>query len=115
MYNGQAKLKLYEDTSCTKEIRLSPTGEYILNARIVTGHASGTYNKNIYIKNVGSHSAYNISVTKLTDTSSEATIQNSFSTLPSNARKVIKVSIPYTKGDRNTIRISMKVDYDNIP
>ena len=50
MYNGQAKLKLYEDTSCTKEIRLSPTGEYILNARIVTGHASGTYNKNIYIK-----------------------------------------------------------------
>ena len=115
MYSGQAKLKLYEDTSCTKEIRLSPTGEYILNARIVTGHASGTYNEKIYVKNVGSHSAYNISVTKLTDTSSEATIQNSFSTLPSNAREVIKVSIPYAKGDRNTIRISMKVDYDNIP
>lgn len=115
MYNGQAKLKLYEDTSCTKEIRLSPIGEYILNARIVTGHSSGTYNKNIYIKNVGSHSAYNISVTKLTDTSSEATIQNSFSILPSNAREVIKISIPYTKGDRNTIRISMKIDYDNIP
>lgn len=115
MYTGQAKLKLYEDSSCTKEITLSHNGDYILNSKIITGHSNGEYRKNVYVKNVGTHKAYNIYVNIISDWSNSVTISKNFNVLPSNSKEVFTITTPYVKGDKKTIRVSIKLDYDNVP
>ena len=51
IYEGQAKLKLYEDIACTREIELDISGKYILSTNCITGEPTHDYEKKIYIKN----------------------------------------------------------------
>ena len=115
MYEGQAKIKLYEDLACTKEYKLTPSGGYSISIPITTGHSSGVFVKNICMKNVGTHTAYNIKAEMLSDSSGKCTITAIKDTMLSNRRDSMKLSIPYTKGDKGVVKVELKIGYDNIP
>lgn len=117
MYEGQAKIILCEDTACTKQLSLAPNGDYVVIMPITTGHSNGLYRKNIYMKNVGTHKAYNIVVSEVSDESNKFTVTPpSVSTLDgSTGRTKIEIVTSYIQGERSNNRLILRVNYDNIP
>lgn len=111
-YEGMARLKLYKDSYCVKEEDKNIKGDYVLYVPVVTGNNQLDFHKNIYIKNVGSHTAYNVTCT--TDYAG-ATIEFEDTTIKSKRTTKCKVKIPLTKGDTSSKTIIVKVSYDNIP
>ena len=81
---NQAYLRLYEDMLCNKELRKGITDDYVVSFSVPTGHSDLTYNKTIYVKNTGTHKAYNITVTKQYDSSNKATINSTLTSLSPN-------------------------------
>ena len=60
MYIGQAKVKLFHDSSCTKELKKNISGKYLTDVRVISGQPTHTLTKRIYAKNLGTHKAYNV-------------------------------------------------------
>lgn len=107
----EAKIKLYRDSSCTKELT-QVNGTYQLNSSFL---ASSTYtaNQSIYIKNTGDHKAYNINIT------ATGSILVGDITLPSTELSigaVMKCNIPINIQDGSDINetINITINYDNI-
>ena len=63
LLQGQAKLKLYEDRLCTKEAEQDVSGKYLIKAYCITGEPTHYFDKKLYVKNFGTHPAYNIKIT----------------------------------------------------
>ena len=112
---NQAYLKIYEDMACTKELKQGFNNDYIINVQVPTGYSNINYKKNLYVKNVGTHTAYNIVSSKNYDSSSKATVTLSKSILHSKESALLQVSINYTKGDKVNHQVQVTLDYDNIP
>ena len=112
---NQAYLRLYEDMLCNKELRKGITDDYVVSFSVPTGHSDLTYNKTIFVKNTGTHKAYNITVTKQYDSSNKATINSKLTSLAPKHSGKFKISIPYSKGEKKNYQISLNVEYDNIP
>lgn len=114
-YKGQAYIKLYEDSACTKEFKISPNGDYVINILVPTGQSNVDYKKNLYYRNLGSHTAYNINVTKVSDSSNKATVSLDRDILATRHRGVVNLAIPFTKGEIKNYTLVVKLEYDNIP
>ena len=112
---NQAYLRLYEDMLCNKELLKGITDDYVVSFSVPTGHSDLTFNKTIYVKNTGTHKAYNITVTKQYDSSKKATINSKLTSLAPQHSDKFKVSIPYSKGEKKNYQVSLNVEYDNIP
>lgn len=112
---NQAYLRIYEDMSCTKELKQGVNNDYIINIQVPTGHSDINYKKNIYIKNIGTHKAYNIIANKSYDSSNKANLTLSKNNLVSTEYTKLEVSIQYCKGDTTNHQVQIKLEYDNIP
>lgn len=110
IYEGQAKLKLYEDIACTREIELDIGGKYILSANCITGEPTHDYEKKIYIKNVGTHSAYNVSFS-----SNKGDISTTTNEIKANKVHVVTIKITMPNGEANSQTIVGGLNYTNLP
>lgn len=113
-YDGMAYIKLYEDSSCKKELTRGMYDYYTLKLRIPTGNAYG-YKKTLYAKNVGSHKAYNVNVLETQDSSNKAVIIMSKNILAPNEKCLIKISINFEKEEVGQYALGFDVLFDNIP
>lgn len=114
MYEGMAKLKLYEDSSCLNELPRAYNGNYIFSTSIPTGSSAINYNRNIYIKNVGTHTAYKIALSKISG-DKETILITPKTELLSSKTMVCKAQINFLKGEKFSGSIQLKLDYDNLP
>ena len=114
MYDGMAKIKLYADSSCLNELPRAYNGNYVFSTSVVTGNSDINYNRNIYVKNVGTHKAYNITLTQLTGDKVISFIIPKTELLP-NRTMTCKLSSKFVKGEKFSGSLQIKVDYDNLP
>ena len=112
---NKALLKLYLDMSCTMELNKGVSNTYVINSNIPTGHGDIEFKKHLYVKNVGSHKAYNIKTYLYGNTTQECEITSSKEELKPNESDVIVISKKYHKGETSNNVLSVGVEYDNIP
>ena len=109
-YIGQSKLKLYEDISCTKEVEQDISGMYKINIKCITGQPSHIFEKVLYVKNVGTHTAYNISIDN-----AEGSFEIPNTELKSRKVCYLKVKCNVIKGDKEEKILTARLDYTNLP
>lgn len=114
MYEGMAKLKLYEDSSCLNELPRAFNGNYIFTTSIPTGSSAINYNRNIYIKNVGTHTAYRVNLSKISGDKEVALTIPKTEMFPKSIM-TCKAQINFLKGEKYSGAIQLKLDYDNLP
>ena len=111
-YDGMSHLKLYKDRTCSLEEDRDINGNYVLHTTAVTGNEQIDFYKNIYIKNVGSHTAYNITCTP--DYAGAQVILDDETLKPTLFTKC-KLIVPLTKGEKSSKTVTVQISYDNIP
>lgn len=110
MYIGQAKVKLFHDSSCMKELKKDISGKYFIDARVISGQPTHTLTKRIYAKNLGTHKAYNVN---LVGSNQNISIQKE--TLRSNEKCYIDISAEIPKGDKGIRTFLIKLEYTQLP
>ena len=114
MYDGMAKLKLYVDSSCLNELPRAYNGNYVFSTSVVTGNSDINYNRNIYVKNIGTHTAYNITFSKLSGDKG-VSFQTPKAELLPNKHMICKMAIMLKKGEKFSGSFQIKMNYDNLP
>ena len=109
-YIGMAKLKLYEDICCTQEVKFNIYGNYALDIKAISGQPTHTLKKILYIKNVGSHKAYNISLKRDNDN-----ISIEKETLKPNEKCKVTITKEIQKGDKNISLYTTDLEYTQLP
>ena len=109
-YIGMAKLKLYEDISCTQEAKTNIYGSYALNIKVISGQPTHTFIKTMYIKNVGTHKAYNISLKR-----DNNNISIEKETLNPNEKCKVTITKKIQKGDKNICIYIADLEYTLLP
>lgn len=110
MYIGQAKVKLFHDSSCKKELTKDITGKYLLNTKVISGQPTHVFKKRIYAKNLGTHKAYNVN---LVGSNQNISIQKE--TLRNNEKCYIDISVEIPKGDKGIRTFLTKLEYTQLP
>lgn len=112
VYQGEAHITPFSNKGCTRPLQLVD-GNYILEMDVITNNFRNPYRFNIWLKNEGSHSAYDVKIVQTTS------IPNVV--LPSVIPEVfsgqvigipIEVTIPQFSS--NEINFGFTVEYDNI-
>ena len=114
MYTGRPFIKLFEDISCTKELNVDLFDNYITTVQVISGISDIIFKKKIYIKNVGSHKAYNVKVTAMFDDNDVESSLECETIMPLEVVE-FKISMPIVKGQTMARILSYKIDYDTIP
>lgn len=122
MYTGRPFIKLFEDISCTKELNVDLFDCYVTTVKVINSISDIVLKRNIYVKNVGTHKAYNVRITAMSD---DSDIESGFdheTIIPLEHKTIIplevvafKLSIPIVKGQTMDRTLSYKIDYDTIP
>ena len=114
MYTGRPFIKLFEDISCTKELNVDLFDCYVTTVKVINDISDIVLKRNIYVKNVGTHKAYNVRITAMFD---DSDIESSFDRETIIPLEVVefKLSIPIVKGQTIARTLSYKIDYDTIP
>ena len=114
MYTGRPFIKLFEDINCIKELSVDLFGNYITTLQVINDIDDIVLKRNIYVKNVGTHKAYNVIITDMFD---DSDIESSFDREAIIPLEVVefKLSIPIVKGQTLAKTLSYKIDYDTIP
>ena len=114
LYTGRPFIKLFEDINCIKELGVDLFGNYITTLQLINDIDDIVFKRKIYVKNVGTHKAYNVKITAMfNDSSIESSLDHEVIT----PLEVIefKTSIPIVKGQTIAKTLSYKIDYDTIP
>lgn len=107
MYEGQAKLKLYENAICTREYKCNIVGNYYFETKIITGQPTHNITKRIFIKNVGEAPAYNIQ-----SSTSSVTIEKA-RLLPEESC-YIDINVYVEQGVKDTTIFNFDLEYSNV-
>lgn len=113
MVQGMSYLQLYYNKACTRELEKDSSGNYIYNSKNISTNAIMPLIINLWCKNNGSHSAYEVNLEKV---SSDITV-----TMPPLKDKIfsnqvvsfpIQINIP--SGDTTEHNIVLRFNYDSI-
>lgn len=115
MIDGMAYLKIFENQACTRELPKDENGNYILNISFLTANAQEPYQIILWVKNDGSHSAYDSSVTIESSTISNSQVDVQLpSVIYSQEIKKTLISFPTVQGLTGEHTITLRIYYDNI-
>lgn len=114
MYTGRPYIKLFEDCSCTKEVAIDMFGNYITTTQIISGISDIDYKRKIYVKNVGTHKAYNVVVTAMFSDNNIVCELNQDLIKPKQVVELI-LTIPIVKGQTIAKSLSYEIQYDCLP
>ena len=116
MYQGMAYLELFYNKACTKKIEQDINGNYTLATNVVSSNAYDPYITTFYVKNNGSHAAYDCNITAISNPNSmtiDTTVINNLTLLSGEVRRCL-VSVPITRSETGTKTITLNVAYDSI-
>ena len=109
-YIGMAKLKLYEDISCTQEAKTNTYGSYVLNVKAISGQPTHTFTKTMYVKNVGTHKAYNV---KLKGDNKNISLEKEI--IEPKEKCKVTITKEIQKGDKNISIYLTDLEYTQLP
>jgi hypothetical protein len=108
----EAVLKLYNDSKCSGELATNSEGNYTISVFLIAA-SDYTAIKTIYIKNIGTHKAYNISVDIAGDITFEP-VSLLHAELSVNDIMKCDILIPITKDITIKGNLNITINYDNI-
>ena len=111
MYEGMSYVQLYKNRGCTEVIPQDVNGNYTLDFGVISNNAHSPLTFNIYAKNIGTHKAYDVTITQL---SGNATITFIKCDVIQNQIKFIPLSLIINKNQTTQESIVFKVEYDSI-
>lgn len=111
MKKNMAYVMLYENFACTRELKKDSDGYYVLKKETVSNNAISPLKINIYLRNLGDHPAYNVSIT-LKQGSASFT-QEIPKILPRQV-KIHKMSVEIPRMSTKIEEIKGELRYDNI-
>ena len=114
MYTGRPYIKLFEDCSCTREVDVDVFGNYITTTQIISGISDIDFKRKIYVKNVGSHKAFNVKIMAMFSDSDVITELN-YETSKANEVAELILTIPVKKGQNMTKVLNYTLEYDCLP
>ena len=114
MYTGRPYIKLFKDCCCTKEVDVDVFGNYITTTQIISGISDIDFKRKIYVKNVGSHKAFNAKIIAMFDNNDVITEFN-YETIRPNEVAELVFTIPVKKGQNMTKVLNYTLEYDCLP
>ena len=111
MYEGMSYIQLYKNRACTELVPQDVNGNYIFDIGVINNNVHSPFIFNLYAKNIGTHKAYNVTVTQL---SGNATITFIKCDVIQNQIKFIPLSLIINKNQTTQESIVFKVEYDSI-
>lgn len=66
MYEGMSYVQLYRNKALTQKLPQDLFGHYMLDLGVISNNAHSPYTFNVYMKNIGTHKAYDVDITILT-------------------------------------------------
>ena len=114
MYTGRPYIKLFEDLSCTREVDVDVFGNYVTTCQIISGISDIDFKRRIYVKNVGSHKAFNVKIIAMFDNNDVITEFN-HKTIKPNKVAELDLTIPIKKGQNMTKVLNYTLEYDCLP
>ena len=114
MYTGRPYIKLFEDCSCTKEVDVDVFGNYVTIYQIISGISDINYKRRIYVKNVGSHKAFNTKLITMFD-DSDVIAEFNYETIKPKEVAELDLTIPIKKGQNMTKVLNYTLEYDCLP
>lgn len=114
MYTGRPYIKLFEDCSCTKEVGVDAFGNYVTTCQIISGISDIDFKRKIYVKNVGSHKAFNTKLIAMFD-NNDVIAEINYETIRPNEVAELDLTIPIKKGQNMTKVLNYTLEYDCLP
>ena len=114
MYTGRPYIKLFEDLSCTKEVGVDVFGNYVTTCQIISGISDIDFKRKIYVKNVGSHKAFNVKIIAMFS-DSDIIAEINYETIKPNEVAELVFTIPVQKGQNMTKVLNYTLEYDCLP
>ena len=114
MYTGRPYIKLFEDLSCTKEVGVDAFGNYVTTCQIISGISDIDFKRKIYVKNVGSHKAFNVKIIAMFS-DSHVIAEVNYKTIKPNEVAELVLIIPVQKGQTMTKVLYYTLEYDCLP
>ena len=114
MYTGRPYIKLFEDCSCTKEVDVDVFGNYVTTTQIISGISDIDFKRKIYVKNVGSHKAFNVKMIAMFSDSDIIAEINCETIKPKEVAELVLI-IPIKKGQNMTKVLNYTLEYDCLP
>lgn len=114
MYTGRPYIKLFEDYCCTKELYVNVLGNYVTITQIISGISDIDFKRRIYVKNVGSHKAFNVKIIAMFD-DSDVTVEFKKKTIKPNEVAELDLTIPVKKGQKIIKVLKYTLEYDCLP
>lgn len=111
---GSPELKLFKNSLCTIECDKDISENYVIYSPISTCNVEGNYKTSIFVKNVGTHTTYNIDLLLLAS-DKDISISRFKDTLSANEIQKIDLSYPLTKGEIGSFKHSLKLNYTCLP
>ena len=114
MYTGRPYIKLFEDLCCTKEVGVDVFGNYVTTSQIISGISDIDFKRKIYVKNVGSHKAFNAKIIAMFD-NNDVIAEINYKTIRPNEVAELVFTIPVKKGQNMTKVLNYTLEYDCLP
>ena len=114
MYTGRPYIKLFEDCCCTKELYVDVFGNYATIAQIISGISDIDFKRRIYVKNVGSHKAFNAKIVAMFD-NNDVIAEINYKTIKPNEVAELDFTIPIKKGQKMIKVLKYTLEYDCLP
>ena len=114
MYTGRPYIKLFEDCSCTKEVSVDVLGNYVTTCQMISGISDIDFKRKIYVKNVGSHKAFNAKIIAMFD-NNDVIAEINYETIRPNEVAELVFTIPVQKGQNMTKVLNYTLEYDCLP
>ena len=111
MHEGMSYIQLYKNRSCTDVIPQDVNGNYTLDFGVISNNAHNPFTFNIYAKNIGTHKAYEVMVTKL---SGDMTSTFTKCDIVPRQVKFIPLSISIDKNQTIQEIVTFKLEFDSV-
>ena len=113
MVQGRSYLQLFLNKACTRELEKDENGDYIYDLQNVSINAVTPLRLNFWCKNVGSHSAYEVSL-QVTSSDIEVTAPTKIDRVLSSQILSVPVDINIQPSLKKDYNITMRFEYDSI-
>lgn len=113
MQQGMSYVQLYYNKGCTRELEKDINGNYIYNSTNISNNAIMPLIINLWCKNNGSHTAYDVRLDLITSDIA-VTVPEQIDKLYSMQVDKFPIQINIPKGDSTKHDIILRTSYDSI-
>lgn len=112
-YEGMAFIKCFTDMACNGEVEMNDDCNFTIPKNIVTNNNINPYIYNIWLKNVGDHTAYDINISIVGERSDARITYKPTQLVPKQVGR-IRVEIDVAEGSTDIVPLQLSMQYSNI-